>query len=198
MNKVLLIILASVFLISGCVGQTSETVQTGEVENIGQDALEIRPDDPSPGQEEIEPEMNWRDFELTEVETGDMFKISDFEGKSVILESMAVWCPTCTRQQREIGELVASGDDSIHISLDTDPNEDEAILLTHKVNNGFTWNYIVAPRGMVQSLVDEFGLTVINAPLAPIILVCPDQSARLLKNGVKNSDKLAEEIAAGC
>lgn len=198
MSKLLTFLLIAIFLVSGCIGQTTETVQTGEIENIGQDALEIRPDDTTPGQEEVPPEIDWRDFELTEVETGVMFRISDFEGKSVILESMAVWCPTCTRQQREIAELVQSGDDSIHISLDTDPNEDEDILLTHKRNNGFTWNYIVAPSGMSQSLVDEFGLTVITAPLAPVILVCPDQSARLLKSGVKSADKLAEEITIGC
>lgn len=196
MNKLILIILTLVFLVSGCVGQT--TVQTGEIPNVGQDAAEIRPDDTTPGQEEITPSPNWRDIELTEIETGEMFRISDFEGQNIILESMAVWCPTCTRQQREIGKLIEAGDTSVHISLDTDPNEDEAILLTHKVNNEFTWNYIVAPSGMAQSLVDEFGLTVINAPLAPVILVCPDQSARLLKNGVKDADELAEEIASGC
>jgi len=81
MNKLLPFVLAAIFLVSGCVGQTTETVQTGEAPNVGQDAVEIRPDDTTPGQEPILPATNWRDFELTEIETGDMFKISDFEGQ---------------------------------------------------------------------------------------------------------------------
>jgi hypothetical protein len=42
-------------------------------------------------------ENAWMDVELTDVATGQKFKISDFKGKTVMLESFAVWCPTCLR-----------------------------------------------------------------------------------------------------
>ncbi|PIN92559.1 hypothetical protein COU56_04225, partial [Candidatus Pacearchaeota archaeon CG10_big_fil_rev_8_21_14_0_10_31_9] len=37
----------------------------------------------------------WMNTELNDISTGETFKISDFEGKPVLLESFAVWCPTC-------------------------------------------------------------------------------------------------------
>ncbi len=48
---------------------------------------------------------SWIDFELKDVATGEKFKISDFNDKPVLLESFAVWCPTCTKQQRIIKDL---------------------------------------------------------------------------------------------
>jgi thiol-disulfide isomerase/thioredoxin len=45
----------------------------------------------------------WMDIvELTDVATGQTFKLSDFKGKPVLLESFAVWCPTCLRQQETL------------------------------------------------------------------------------------------------
>ncbi len=141
---------------------------------------------------------NWMDIELTDVATGQTFKISDFKGKPILLESFAVWCPTCLSQQRQINELKTSeGDAIIHISLDTDPNEDEAKVREHMEKYGFDWYFVVAPIELTEALIDEFGLTVVNAPSAPVILISEDQSARLLKNGVKSADALLAEVRKG-
>ncbi|PIO07358.1 hypothetical protein COU59_03365, partial [Candidatus Pacearchaeota archaeon CG10_big_fil_rev_8_21_14_0_10_34_12] len=42
--------------------------------------------------------VSWMNTELKDIRTGETFKTSDFEGKPVLLESFAVWCPTCTKQ----------------------------------------------------------------------------------------------------
>ena len=141
---------------------------------------------------------SWMDVELTDVATGQKFKISDFKGKPILLESFAVWCPTCLRQQKEIAELnLSEGDAVIHISLDTDPNEDEAKVREHIERYGFDWYFAVAPIELTQALVDEFGLSVVNAPGSPVILISEDQSARLLRTGVKSADDLLSEIEMG-
>jgi len=44
-------------------------------------------------------------------------------------------------------------------------------------------------------LIDEFGLTVVNAPRAPVILIDADGTARLLPGGVKSAEQLLKEIA---
>ena len=85
---------------------------------------------------------------------GETFKISDFKGQKVLLESFAVWCPTCTQQQKEIKQLIEQGDQSIHISLDTDPNEDSSSVLSHVEEKGFDWNYAISPKTLTQSLID--------------------------------------------
>ena len=141
---------------------------------------------------------NWIDFELTDIRTGEKFKISDLNNKPVLLESFAVWCPTCTRQQREIKKLHEEvGDDVISISLDTDPNEDESRVLEHIKRNDFNWHYAIAPIEMTQSLINQFGIGIVNAPSAPVVLICNNE-ARKLDSGVKSVGELKEEIEKGC
>ncbi len=142
---------------------------------------------------------SWMDVELKDVRSGETFRISDFEGRPILIESFAVWCPTCTIQQREIGKLKdTEGEGIVHISLDTDPNEDEARITEHLDRNGFDWYYAVSPIELTQALMDQFGLAVVNAPGAPMILVCEDLSTRLLRTGVKTADDLLAEVERGC
>ena len=139
------------------------------------------------------------DIELTVVITGQDFKIGDFKGKTVLLESFAVWCPTCLRQQKEMKKVAARGSDAlIHISLDTDPNEDAAQVKEHAEKHGLDWYFAIAPIELTNALVDEFGRARVSAPSAPVILICEDQYARLLKRGVKSADTILSEIAKGC
>ncbi len=137
----------------------------------------------------------WMDIELTDVATGQTFKISDFKGKPVMLESFAVWCPTCLAQQKEIKKVRQSeGEGIIHISLDTDPFEDADKIREHIERNGLDWYFTVAPIELTNTLIDEFGLGVVNAPSAPVILIYEDQSTRFLRSGVKSAEELISEI----
>jgi cytochrome oxidase Cu insertion factor (SCO1/SenC/PrrC family) len=142
----------------------------------------------------------WQNFVLRDIVTGESFKISDFAGKKVLIETFAVWCPTCTKQQRNIKELHEMiGDDVVSISLDTDPNEDEGKVRSHIESNGFDWRYAVSPSDMTMSLIDEFGTGIVSAPSAPMILICEDGSSRKLGGfGARSADKLIEEINEGC
>ena len=90
-------------------------------------------------------------------------------------------------------------DSVVSISLDTDPNEDESKILNHIQENGFDWYYAISPIEMTQSLINEFGNSIINAPSAPVVLICEDGSFRKLSgSGSRNVDKLKEEIEKGC
>src|SRR5689334_1740850 len=44
----------------------------------------------------------WFGAAMIDVNTGSTFKISDFQGKVVLVETMAQWCPKCKQQQDEI------------------------------------------------------------------------------------------------
>jgi len=140
----------------------------------------------------------WMLVDLVDTLTGEGFRIADFHGRPVLIESFAVWCSTCLRQQKEMAKLVESeGEAIVHVSLDTDPNEDSAAVRGHAERHGFEWFFAISPISLTETLIDEFGLTVVNAPRAPVILVQPDGSAHLLRNGVKSADKLIEEIGGG-
>jgi len=142
---------------------------------------------------------SWMETELTDVATGEKFRISDFKGKPVLVESFAVWCSTCLEQQRKIKELKAKdGDTIVHVSLDTDPNEAASKIKAHIETHGFDWYFAVAPIEMTQALIDQFSLDIVNAPAVPVLLVCEDQSVRLLRKGIKPADELLSEVSKGC
>ena len=135
----------------------------------------------------------WRTTVLTDIRTGETFTIDQFD-KPILLESFAVWCPTCTKQQWEIRDLHKEvGDAVVSISLNTDPNEDREKVLQHITANNF--DYAIAPREVTQSLIDEFGITVVNAPSAPVILIDQNKDAKLLHNGVKSSTELKGDLS---
>ncbi len=141
-------------------------------------------------------ETEWWNAELKNVNNGEIFSISDFEGKPILVESFAIWCPVCTKQQREIKKLDAElGDSVVSISLDTDPNEDEDRLLEHTTQNGFDWYYAVSPSDMTRALINDFGVEIVNAPSVPVVLICEDGSARKLDSGLKNVAELKAELA---
>ena len=137
--------------------------------------------------------VDWKNIELKDINTGNTFKISDFNNP-ILVESFAVWCPTCRKQQDELKKLHEELPEVVSISLDTDPNEDEVKVLEHAIKHGFDWLYAVSPVDLTKLLIDEFGFTVVNAPSAPVVLVCGDGEARLLPRGVKDVDELKEEI----
>ncbi len=154
---------------------------------------------PTQNTENLEPAQDWINFELKNVNTGEEFKISELGNQPVLLESFAVWCPTCTRQQRETKKLHEEvGDSIISISIDTDPNEDEEKVRQHTETNEFDWIYVVAPREFTQSLIDQFGVSIINAPSAPMILICDSQNVKKLGGGVKSASKLKENVKEFC
>lgn len=145
------------------------------------------------------PALDWKTFPLTDVRTGEIFHISDFAGKAVLVESFAVWCPVCTKQQEEIQKLHQElGDSFVSVSLDTDPNEDTAKVLEAIQERGFTWRFAVSPAELTKVLIEEFGPAVVNAPFAPIILVCEDQSTHFLGRGTKDVEELKSELERGC
>lgn len=140
-------------------------------------------------------ELSWTEITLKNINTQEDFRLSDFSGKPILLESFAVWCPTCTSQQKQIKELHEElGDSVISISLDTDPNEDESRIMEHITRNGFDWIYAISPVELTKALITEFGVDFVNAPLAPMALICPDGTYKQLKSGVKSSSNLKKEI----
>lgn len=146
-----------------------------------------------------EPVVPWLGVELIDISTGDTFTLAQFAGKPILLETFAVWCPTCTSQQRQLAALHEEvGDDVISVSLNTDPNESESQVTRHLSRYGFDWLYAVSPVELSRALRDEFGVAVLNPPSAPVILICPGQIERTLiqGRGVKRADFLQEQIAA--
>jgi len=177
----ILIILVLAFIV-GCGSPQSTSTTTGGSTSTIEDSTSI-----------------WKNAVLKDINSGKSFKFSDFKGEKVLFESFAVWCPTCTRQQQEVEKLHDEiGDTFISISLDTDPNEDEAKIKEHLARNGFNWRYAIAPEAVTRALIKDFGIGFVNAPSAPVVLICEDGSTRFLGRGLKLASTLKSELAKGC
>ncbi|MHB8136655.1 MAG: peroxiredoxin family protein, partial [Anaerolineaceae bacterium] len=94
-----------VLLISACapINATDEMIlEKTDEKNIAQTiepAIEITAEEMTA---EAAESPTFFDASLTNVATGESFKISDFAGKVVLVENLAMWCPTCLKQQEQV------------------------------------------------------------------------------------------------
>lgn len=141
----------------------------------------------------------WLTYTLTDVRSGETFTVQALNDSPVLLESFAVWCTTCLRQQQEFQALQQQDVAFTPVTVNTDPNEDASKVRNHIQEHGFDWRYVVAPSELNQMLQQEFGSQVLVATAAPIILVCPDGTYTFLdKYGVKTASYLEDRIQQQC
>jgi thiol-disulfide isomerase/thioredoxin len=140
----------------------------------------------------------WFGASLKDVRSGESFTINDFKGKVVLVETMAVWCPTCRQQQEQIKALYESlgmSEDLVIVSLDIDPNEDEAVLTEYTQQNaGFGWHYAVADPDTARAIGSTYGDQFLNPPSAPVLVIDRHGVAHPLPFGLKSAEDLMEII----
>lgn len=136
---------------------------------------------------------NWFTRDLTDVNTGMVFRVADFQGKVVLVETMAVWCSKCLSQQREVArlhEILGERDDFISLGIDIDPNEDVSQLTGYVKNNGFDWLYIVASGEVVNDISALYGNQYLNPPSTPMLIIDKRGEEHLLPFGIKSAEEL--------
>jgi len=111
-----ILVLMFVLLIASCSPKYGNTGAISEKRGFGSEDKEM-PD--------------WFEIPLTDVQTGEAFTVSDFSGKVVLVETMAMWCPNCIIQANEVRNLhknLGNPENLVSISLDVDVNEDAALI----------------------------------------------------------------------
>ncbi len=135
--------------------------------------------------------------DLTDVTSGDTFSLASMQGKVIVVEDMAQWCPTCLDQQKQIKaflEQMGMPADLVVVSLDIDPNENAATLKNYVATNGFGWHYAVAPAAVTREISDKFGAEFLNPPSTPMFVIDRHGAVQLLPFGVKSADDLAKTV----
>jgi cytochrome oxidase Cu insertion factor (SCO1/SenC/PrrC family) len=135
----------------------------------------------------------WFNAHLTDVNTGKSFKIADYKGKVVLVETMAVWCSECLKQQNEVKALHAQlgqRDDFVSVAVDIDPNENDGTLKAHAMNRGFDWTYAVAPAAVAREIGQLYGAQFLNPTSTPMLIIDRQGRAHPLPFGIKSGNDL--------
>jgi peroxiredoxin len=157
------------------------------------------PADPSAGSPTVKPtlDLDWFSMEMTDVNTGETFTMNDFTGKVVIMDTMAMWCPGCLTQAKEISkmlEALGNPEDLVVISLDVDVNEDANTLKKYVEENGLQWRYVVAPLLVARALGNLYTAQYLNPPISPMMMIDREGKVHHLQYGTKSAEALQEFI----
>lgn len=205
-TAVLSLMLSLVFILAACGGAAPDAMEKPTEETmLDKPTEEAMLDTPTadammekPTEEAMLEMPAWFGASLKDVRTGESFTINDFKGKVVLVETMAVWCPTCYQQQTQIKSLVESlgmREDLVIVSLDIDPNEDETTLMDYtRKNNEFGWYYAVADPDTAREIGKTYGDQFLNPPSAPILVIDRHGVAHPLPFGVKSAEELMKVI----
>jgi hypothetical protein len=140
----------------------------------------------------------WYSAQLTDVVMGQPFTIADYMGKVVLVETLAVWCSNCMKQQREVlalHEALGERDDFVSVGIDIDLNESADQLKGHAERNGFDWVYAVATADVAREISDLYGVNFLNPPSTPMLIIDRAGQAHPLPFGIKSAADLQAALA---
>jgi len=116
----------------------------------------------------------WKTAPLTDAFSGQSFTLSQYSGKAIVLQFMAVYCQYCLAEGRQLvsvqsslsGNSKAAGQ-TVIVTVDVDPNENVQQLKSYAQQNGFgaansspAWIYAKDASGqLLQSIAGnvDFG-----------------------------------------
>lgn len=139
----------------------------------------------------------WYSWDLTDINSGTVFRVSDYQGKVVLVETMAIWCSNCLKQQKEVirlHELLGERDDFVSLGLNIDPNEDADYLRSYTQDNNFDWLYVVASPELVDRISSLYGVQYLNPPSTPMLIIDRQGVAHQLPFGIKSAEELQSAL----
>jgi cytochrome oxidase Cu insertion factor (SCO1/SenC/PrrC family) len=137
------------------------------------------------------------DATLTDASSMQPFTIKDFQGKVVLVETLAMWCSNCLQQQKQVKELHAQlgeRDDFVSVGLDIDPNEEIRPLKSYVEKNGFDWTYAIAPPEVSREIGQRYGQQFLNPTSTPMFIIDRHGQVHTLPFGIKSAESLKEAL----
>jgi cytochrome c-type biogenesis protein len=128
--------------------------------------------------EELEPAP---DFTLTSIDN-DMFNLSDFEGKVVVLDFMYVACQYCDDEMEHLKEIYSNygSNQVVIITIDIFEGDTEEELRTFKNQYGDDWIYALD----TDNVKTKYGVD----PVPMIVIVDKEGNIAFQKVGYEESD----------
>ena len=192
---------------AGCASPAKQAVETAQPEEMMEDAAPMEEANPDAMMDEPAQEMmdetgmetpDWYSWELTDINSGATFRLNDEQGKVILVETMAVWCSNCLKQQQEVSQLLASlgpRDDFVSLAINIDPNEDDATLASYTQQHSFDWRYVVASDELINEISSLYGAQYLNPPSTPMLIIDQQGQAHTLPFGIKSAADLQAALS---
>jgi thiol-disulfide isomerase/thioredoxin len=140
---------------------------------------------------------DWYSLPLVNVHTGETFTIEGLKGKVILVETMAIWCSNCLKQQgqvQELHKLLSEREDFVSLGIDIDPNENAEVLKSYIDKNGFGWWYTVAPTELAREIGQLYGDQFLNPPSTPMLIIDSHGEVHPLPFGIKSAESLLDAL----
>jgi thiol-disulfide isomerase/thioredoxin len=172
--------------------QKSEEMSKTETKDLTSNPGEVSMDED--GEDSMLPD--WFSVPLTNARNGETFSIMDFKGKVVLVETLAMWCSNCLKQQQQVYDLhqLIDSDNFVSVGIDIDPNENSEALNTYVRNNGFSWYYAVAPEQVAREIGNLYGSQFLNPPSTPMLIIDSHGEVHILPFGIKDAKTLLDTL----
>ncbi len=89
------------------------------------------------------------DFELKDVNTGQMVKLSELRGRPVWVNFWASWCPPCAEEMPEMQKLYDQYRHSGLALLGVNVQESQEAVRSFTARGNFDWTFLLDPDGKV-------------------------------------------------
>ena len=139
----------------------------------------------------------WLSASLTNAHTGETFAIADFQGDVVLVETLAMWCSNCLKQQKEVVQLhklLVERDNFVSVGIDIDANENIEALKAYTNQNGFDWIYTVASPEVAREIGLLYGDLYLNPPSTPMLIIDQHGEVHTLPFGIKSAADLYKAL----
>ena len=139
----------------------------------------------------------WRNVEMTDVTAGERFAISELE-RPTLVHPFAIWCSTCSSQNREIDSLQGETNHEV-VQLNIGDGENGDDVRQYAEDNGYADHsrFAVAPNSVTSALAEEFGPAAVSPPQSPIILLCADGSTHEIEK-IADPGTIENGIESNC
>jgi thiol-disulfide isomerase/thioredoxin len=139
----------------------------------------------------------WLSASLTNAHTGETFTISDYKGDVVLVETLAMWCSNCLKQQKEVQQLhklLIERENFVSVGIDIDANENIEALKVYTNQNGFDWIYTVASPEVAREIGQLYGDLYLNPPSTPMLIIDQHGEVHTLPFGIKSAADLYKAL----
>lgn len=194
-NIVLYVMLLLAVVLAACGGTAPDATEKTD-DMMSDDAMDESSSDMMSEDEMMEAPA-WFSVSLTDVNSSETFTINDLKGKVILVETMAVWCSNCLKQQTQVKALhqtLGERDDFVSIGIDIDSNEDAAKLKGFVDANGFDWKYVVSPAEVSRDISSLYGGQFLNPPSTPMLIIDRHGNVHPLPFGIKSADDLLQAL----